>query len=119
MEYSESCREAKQRAGELCSLRKSLISEALRRVFPIEVESLSQQDAGEEGKCGCLSLTVVMSTSVPADYPGQQLIDCDSVTEVEGGWVLGGVHKVPTPHICIVTAPLRADGDHSLYLAAG
>ncbi len=53
------------------------------------------------------------------DYPGDSLIDCDSITEVEGGWMLGGVHKVPTPHIRIVTAPLRADGDHSLYLAAG
>ena len=39
--------------------------------------------------------------------------------EVDGGWVLGGVHKLPAPNICIVTASAPSDGDYSLYLKAG
>ncbi len=48
-QYSKSRKVARERADELCFMRKRFIGEALSRVFPIEVESLSQQDAGEEG----------------------------------------------------------------------
>ena len=50
MEYAESCAQARQVAAELHSMRRDFITQALSTIFPIEVEALSQQDAGEEGK---------------------------------------------------------------------
>ena len=50
MEYAESCAQARQVAAELHSMRKDFITQASSTIFPIEVEALSQQDAGEEGK---------------------------------------------------------------------
>ena len=50
MEYAESCAQARQVAAELHSIRRDFISQASSTIFPIEVEALSQQDAGEAGK---------------------------------------------------------------------
>ena len=50
------------------------------------------------------------------DYYQRVEIDCDRVLELEEGWVLGGVHAHPTPHISIVAPSLPADGDHAPYL---
>ena len=52
------------------------------------------------------------------DYYERTSIDCDHVFELEGGWVLGGVHQHPTPHIAIVAPSLPASGDHTPYLTA-
>ena len=37
-------------AAKLHSMRRDFITQASSTIFPIEVEALSQQDAGEEGK---------------------------------------------------------------------
>ena len=56
---------------------------------------------------------------LPADYVESSLIDCDSLMEVDGGWMLSGLHRLPAPHMSIVTASVPSDGDYSLYLKAG
>lgn len=48
-EYAEQKTEASQRASQLHSQRRVFVTQALHSVFPIEVESLSREDAGEEG----------------------------------------------------------------------
>ena len=50
VEYAESCARARQVAVELQSRRKEFVSQAFSTIFPIEVEPLSPQDAGEEGE---------------------------------------------------------------------
>lgn len=53
-----------------------------------------------------------------ADYSEHVRIDCDHTLDLDEGWVLGGVHCHPTPHISIVAPSLPANGDHTLYLRA-
>ena len=50
VEYAESCAQARRVAAELHRIRRDFISQASSTIFPIEVEALSQKDAGEEGK---------------------------------------------------------------------
>ena len=52
VEYAKSCAQARRVAAELHRIRRDFISQASSTIFPIEVEALSQKDAGEEGKGG-------------------------------------------------------------------
>jgi len=70
VEYAESCAKARQVAVELQSRRKEFVSQAFSTIFPIEVEPLSPQDAGEEGE-----VEVVRCQMEKEDEEG-----------VEGGW---------------------------------
>ena len=55
---------------------------------------------------------------ITLDYQEQTRIDCDQLLELEEGWVLGGVHRHPSPHISIVCPSLPVNGDHTPYLLA-
>ena len=106
---------------ELQAARRQLVSALQTSVFPVEVQPLSLDDAGEEGEgsrvvsvAGPVSICVSLS-----DYLQASVIDCDTAQDVDDGWVLSGVHRSPTPHITIVTASMPLDGDYSAYLEAG
>jgi len=53
------------------------------------------------------------------DYVAAAKIDCDSVLEIDDGWMLSGVHQHRLPNMKIVTACMPADGDHSAFLKKG
>ena len=46
--------QANQFIAELEVARRTFITDAYRCIFPIEVEALSERDAGEEGVCVCV-----------------------------------------------------------------
>ena len=71
------------------------------------------------GDMNGLGMRMILSSFLCTDYVESSIIDCDSQMEVDGGWVLGGMHKLPAPNIRIVTALAPSDGDYSLYLKAG
>lgn len=88
-----------QQREELRVLRKNLIQQLYEKVFTIEVEALSHEDTGE-------------------DYKQLNQIDCNSIVEVDGDWLLSGARKAPAPNIRIVTASLPSDGDYTAYIIA-
>ncbi|KAL5463605.1 hypothetical protein EMCRGX_G032519 [Ephydatia muelleri] len=88
-----------ERREELCMLRKNLIQQLYEKVFTIEVEPLSHEDTGE-------------------DYKYLSQIDCNSIIEVDGDWLLSGARKAPAPNIRIVTASLPSNGDYTAYIIA-
>lgn len=47
------------------------------------------------------------------------MIDCDSSMDVDGGWLLSGVHLTPSPQATIIIASLPLDGDYTSYMEAG
>ena len=46
-------------------------------------------------------------------------IDCDASLDVDGGWVLSGIHRHSYPSMRIVTASLPSNGDYSNYTKSG
>ena len=53
------------------------------------------------------------------DYKYLSQIDCNSIIEVDGDWLLSGARKAPAPNIRIVTASLPSNGDYTAYIIAG
>lgn len=111
-------REVEGRQERLKVTRQHMISALRSSVFPVEVEPLSVDDAGEEGETShTLSLRELFPIS--PDYLEASVIDCDTAIDVADGWILSGLHRSPTPHITIVTASLPQDGDYTAYMEAG
>ena len=54
-----------------------------------------------------------------SDYKYLSQIDCNSIIEVDGDWLLSGARKAPAPNIRIVTASLPSNGDYTAYIIAG
>ena len=74
--------------------------------------------------CGVIVSVIVRSvgahthTHAHTDYQSS-VIDCDSVLEVDDGWMLSGVRRHSMPNLRIVTASMPADSNYSTFLKAG
>ncbi|CAI8012704.1 Beclin 1-associated autophagy-related key regulator, partial [Geodia barretti] len=99
-ECGERKREAEEKKQRLQDARRESVVTLQSSVFPIQVEPLSQDDAGED------------------DYQLSAVIDCETAMDVDDGWVLSGVHRSPTPHASIISASLPLNGDYSPYIEA-
>ena len=112
-------REVEGRRERLQRVRRELVLAVQSSVFPVQVDPLSEDDAGGDGQSLPHLLMVTIEDHYITDYLQAAVIDCDTALDVDDGWVLSGVHCSPTPCVTIVTASVPLDGDYSAYMEAG